>query len=66
MTTQLQIDGMSCDHCVRAVQQALLAVPGVASAEVTVGEAHVTGQAAPDALIAALSDEGYGARVGGP
>ncbi|MEB3221717.1 MAG: cation transporter [Candidatus Sericytochromatia bacterium] len=63
MTTKLQIDGMSCDHCVRAVKQALEGVAGVARAEVTVGAADVEGEAAPDALLAALDAEGYAARV---
>lgn len=63
LKTELQIEGMSCDHCVRAVRQALVAVPGVAAAEVSVGHASVEGDAAPEALVAALTEEGFEARV---
>jgi copper chaperone len=63
MTTALRIDGMSCDHCVRAVKQALEAVPGVTHAEVEVGAARVEGEAAPEALLAAVDAEGYAARL---
>ncbi len=40
-TTKLKIDGMSCQNCVRHVQKALQAVPGVASATVTLTEGAV-------------------------
>jgi copper chaperone len=63
MTTALRIDGMSCDHCVRAVRQALEAVPGVTRAEVEVGAARVEGEAAPEALLAAVDAEGYAAHL---
>lgn len=58
----LQIDGMSCQHCVRAVTETLEGVPGViAVAEVALdpGRARVEGTATPDALIAALAAAGY-------
>ena len=57
----LNIEGMSCDHCVRAVKAALEAVEGVTSAEVRVGHADV--QAAEsttrEALAAAITEEGF-------
>ncbi|MDR2110493.1 MAG: cation transporter [Spirochaetaceae bacterium] len=34
MTTTLKIEGMSCDHCVKHVTEALKAVAGVSSASV--------------------------------
>lgn len=39
MKTELQIQGMSCQHCVKAVDGALRAVTGVETVEVTVGRA---------------------------
>lgn len=63
MKTELRIEGMSCDHCVRAVRAALLSVSGVTGAEVAVGTATVEGEAAPEALVAAVTEEGYEARV---
>lgn len=56
------IEGMSCQHCVRAVQAALEAVPGASVREVVVGSARVEydGQAATaDALADAIADAGY-------
>ena len=65
MTTELKIDGMTCGHCVTAVQRALAAVAGVDSAEVSLarGGASVLGSAASAALIEAVEEEGYAARV---
>jgi copper chaperone len=36
-----QITGMSCQHCVRAVDQALSEIDGVETDEVSIGEAKV-------------------------
>ncbi|MEB3327631.1 MAG: cation transporter [Candidatus Sericytochromatia bacterium] len=63
MTTALAIDGMSCDHCVRAVRQALEGLPGVTRVEVEVGAARIEGDAVLPALVAALEAEGYAARL---
>lgn len=65
---KLKVTGMTCDHCVRAVQQALAAVPGVEQVvEVNrhSGEAQVQGTAQADALVAAIVEEGYQAEVSG-
>jgi copper chaperone len=63
--TELKIEGMSCGHCVRAVKQALEAVPGVQAAEVslTPGGARVSHDetATVAAMIAAVDEEGYAA-----
>lgn len=41
MRTILEIDGMSCVHCVRAVVTGLGGVPGITGADVTIGRAVV-------------------------
>ncbi len=65
--TRLEVKGMTCMHCVAAVKKALEAVPGVARVEVSLeaGEALVEGTADPEALMAAVKNEGYEARVAG-
>lgn len=67
MTTELQITGMSCGHCVKAVEGALKAVPGVQDVRVTLedGRASVQGEADERALVAAVVEEGYAAQVSG-
>jgi copper chaperone len=64
LQTRLEITGMTCDHCVRAVTEALLSVPGVTEAQVTLkpGQAMVKGSAAAGDLVAAVSAEGYRAK----
>lgn len=64
----LSIDGMSCGHCVRAVSEALAAVPSVRVRSVAVGSADLEAtdpNAATDA-IAALEEAGYTAKVTKP
>ncbi len=58
---ELQIEGMSCSHCVKTVEEALRAVPGVTRAEVQIGHAHVETNDATtkDALIRALAAADY-------
>jgi copper chaperone len=68
-TTTLKISGMSCNHCVHAVKQALQNTAGVQRAEVDLqkGRAVVEYDAAhtsPRALANAVMDEGYGAEEG--
>ena len=66
METKLEIKGMTCGHCVSAVEKALIAVPGVTDViEVSLdrGEARVLSEAAPAQLIEAVIGEGYEARV---
>ncbi|WP_022799217.1 CopZ family metallochaperone [Thermus islandicus] len=62
---RLKVEGMTCNHCVMAVKKALLKVPGVERAEVSLerGEALVEGEADPKALIQAVEEEGYRAEV---
>ena len=60
-SVELEIQGMSCDHCVRAVKSALEQVPGVKSSTVRVGHAdlQVEDTTARDALVRAVEEEGY-------
>jgi copper chaperone CopZ len=58
----MNIDGMSCGHCVRAVTRALESVNGVEVEQVDLGTATVRyySQATSPARIAeAVEDEGY-------
>ncbi|MBS0968315.1 copper-exporting P-type ATPase CopA [Nissabacter archeti] len=57
--TELTLSGLSCGHCIGAVQKALSAVPGVEMAEVTLDRARVFGEADPAVLIAAVTEAGY-------
>ena len=63
MTTQtLEIGGMTCGHCLRAVKDALSEMPGVTLDEVRIGKAVVTFDEAavkPDAIAEAVRDAGY-------
>ncbi len=65
--TQLKITGMTCEACAAHVKKALENVPGVRSAEVSYaqGNAQVAVDAgtAPEALIAAVTQAGYGAAL---
>ena len=41
MITRVTIEGMSCQHCVRAVFTALTAVEGISRADVSIGGASI-------------------------
>jgi copper chaperone len=63
-TTTLKVTGMSCDHCVRAVTQALQNTAGVSSASVDLKGARATveyddSRTNPRALANAVMEEGY-------
>lgn len=66
-TTELKISGMTCGHCEKAVRGALSGVPGVREVRVDLGSgtASVQGDADAQALIAAVTEEGYAAQVAG-
>ncbi|WP_295442790.1 heavy metal-associated domain-containing protein [uncultured Thiodictyon sp.] len=68
MTIELKVTGMNCQHCVRAVKQALEALPGVTAAVVDLdtGTARIEGAAAPADLIAAVGEAGYQAQLLAP
>ena len=63
-TATLKVTGMSCDHCVRAVTQALKNTDGVQDATVDLKSARATvhyddGKTNPRVLASAVMDEGY-------
>jgi copper chaperone CopZ len=63
---ELEIRGMTCPHCVRAVSEALANVPGVTrvvAVELETGRALIEGMADPGALIAAVRTAGYEAET---
>ena len=63
---ELEIEGMSCDHCVAAVAEALGELPGVSIDSVRLGEAHVRydpGQVSPEQIALAIEDAGYAAHA---
>ena len=65
---EIEIGGMSCGHCVRAVEQVLARVEGVRVQEVRVGSATVEydpAVAGAERIEQAIQDEGYQARVAG-
>ena len=64
----LAIEGMTCDHCVRAVRGRLEKTPGVQVENVEIGSATVrldSRRASVADLQDAISDEGYTAEVAG-
>lgn len=65
---ELAIEGMTCEHCVKAVTNALRRVPGVRDVTVSLEgkSARVEGDVfATDALLGAVRDEGYEAQLKG-
>jgi copper chaperone len=60
----LRVSGMTCNHCVSHVTEALQAVAGVTGAQVSLerGEAVVEGEADAQQLVAAVKAAGYEAR----
>lgn len=65
MTKTLQIKGMTCEHCVRAVTKALQGVAGVdkVAVDLGAGRASVDGPADPASLVRAVEKQGYEARL---
>ncbi len=57
----LNVTGMTCDHCVKAVTQAVRAIPGAGTVVVDLARGTVAVQGSPDpaAVRAAIADEGY-------
>lgn len=69
-TTRLKVSGMTCGHCVQAVEKVLRNQNGVrnASVDLEAGAAEVEyeeGRVAPEQLIAAVEEEGYPAALAG-
>ena len=62
VSMKIEIEGMSCGHCVGAVRKALGQVDGVIVEEVAVGSATVTydpGKTSVDAVSKAVEKAGY-------
>jgi copper chaperone len=61
----LAVTGMTCQGCVNAVTRVLSRVPGVrrVSVDLASGRAVVEGDAAADAVLAAVRKAGYGATL---
>lgn len=61
-TLKLDVSGMSCGHCVKAVREALTAVPGVTVDDLSIGSASVSyddAEVTVGDLVDAVSDAGY-------
>ena len=66
METKLEVKGMTCGHCENAVRKALAGVQGVTEVVEVDWErerAVVRGDADHEALVRAITEEGYKARV---
>lgn len=64
-STDLRVEGMTCSSCVSHVSAALAPLAGVAdvTVDLAAGRVRVSGDADAGALIAALRDAGYPAKV---
>jgi copper chaperone len=61
-TARYRVDGMTCEHCARAVTRAIeAAVPGARVAvDLAAHRVSVTADATPDAIRRAVETAGYG------
>lgn len=62
----LTIEGMTCEHCVRAVDGRLRRTPGIEVERVTIGSADLRydpAQTKVDEIADVIADEGYTAFV---
>jgi len=65
-TIELDITGMTCDHCVHAITTAVKDVPGVSDAEVSLeGKSAVISGDSFDVqkILDAIEEEGYSAAL---
>jgi copper chaperone len=63
-TKNLNVEGMSCQHCVRAVTDAVNALAGVSAVNVSLEKKLVTvgydpGKVSLDLIRTAIEDQGY-------
>ena len=66
MQQRYEVKGMSCAHCEKAVAEALKKVPGVervVSVSREREEAVIEGDPSPQAVIEAILEEGYDAKL---
>ena len=63
MTKNVKIEGMMCQHCVKHVHDAISAIPGVKSVDVSLENKNASvicdGPVSDDAIRAAVKEEGY-------
>ncbi len=61
--TVVNVEGMACEHCVKAVQTAVKALAGISDVVVSLSENTVTvthdGRATDDLLKTAIEEQGY-------
>ncbi|MDR1160019.1 MAG: copper chaperone CopZ [Syntrophomonadaceae bacterium] len=62
--TVIKVEGMSCDHCVKAITKAVTALPGIDGVNVdlkagTVMVEHDSAQSPLDKIKAEIEDQGY-------
>jgi copper chaperone len=57
----LHIEGMTCSHCLNAVNSALHELPGVTVKQVQIGRAELElpPSVTPEAAVAAVAEAGY-------
>lgn len=60
---ELNLDGLTCGHCVKRVKESLEQRADVEVAEVTTTHARIIGSASADALVDTVKQAGYGAEV---
>ncbi len=63
---EFTIDGMSCEHCRRAIDSALRKIPGLTVRQVAVGSASVEFdrvRVSRDQIVAAIQAAGYNVRT---
>lgn len=60
----INVSGMSCGHCVRAIGEAIRALDAAAEVQVDLasGEVRVASRLSQEQLLAAIRQEGYQAR----
>ena len=61
---QIDVQGMTCGHCVRAIEQAIKTADTQADVQVELasGRVQVQTSLAPEAVLSLIRDEGYAAR----
>lgn len=62
MKVELELDGMSCNHCKMAVDQALAEIEGITDRDVEIGRAVLSTtdwKAVESTIRSALDEEGY-------
>ncbi len=65
-TINLNLQDLSCQHCVKNVKQTLEKISGVERAEVSLTQATVIGEVSAQTLIDAIVDAGYQAQLADP